>query len=144
MSKQRVIIKPDIAQCQAEKPNGHTFMTLGGSPGMERCTNFPSIIIVEVEPGSDNKCGSMSLCTDCFRVFKEQNPDAKVVVWEKLVEKKQAQPKVTAKIKVSFKGQKATLESIFGNKPIDPNTIVGILWEYLRKNNLLKTRTTGK
>ncbi len=41
----------DLDQCQAEKPNGHSFMTLGGRPGLVRCTNKPSVIITEDEPG---------------------------------------------------------------------------------------------
>lgn len=85
MSKKKSpIIPPDLGTCQAEKPNGHSFMTLGGSLGkLERCTEEPSILIVEKSAGKDGKRGSMSLCKDCFEVFKKQMPDADVVVWEK-------------------------------------------------------------
>ena len=65
-------IPPDLKQCQAEVPNGYTFMTLGGRPGRVRCSNKPVIIATEVEPGDDGQIGSMSLCSECFEVFQKQ------------------------------------------------------------------------
>jgi hypothetical protein len=61
--KKKALIPPDLERCQAEKPNGHTFMTLGGSPGRERCKDKPTVIVKEKKPGKDGQCGSMTLCT---------------------------------------------------------------------------------
>ena len=67
---------PDLERCQAEKPNGHSFMTLGGRPGLERCTNKPTVIATEAKPGSDGLQGSMSLCEDCRQILiKQAGPD---------------------------------------------------------------------
>jgi len=70
--KQSDLIPPDKEQCQAEKPNGHSFMTLGGSPGMERCKAVPVVIVTEKKPDADGVTGSMSLCLDCWKVFWKQ------------------------------------------------------------------------
>ncbi len=66
------MIPPDPKQCQAEKPNGHTFMTLGGRPGTERCRNVPTAIAVENQPGADGLRGSMSLCDECREILVKQ------------------------------------------------------------------------
>ena len=42
---------PDPKQCQAMKPNLYTFMTLGGRPGHDRCTNKPVWIATEKKAG---------------------------------------------------------------------------------------------
>jgi hypothetical protein len=63
---------PDLEQCQADRPNGYTFMTLGGRPGLERCKYKPTIIVKELKPGEDGQCGSMALCWHCFIQFKLQ------------------------------------------------------------------------
>lgn len=77
------LIPADPKRCQAEVPNGHSFMTLGGRPGGRvRCDNIPSVIVVEQVPGADGKCGSMSLCASCLAVFRRQMPNAKVEVKE--------------------------------------------------------------
>lgn len=68
------LIPPDTNQCQAEVPNGYTFMTLGGRPGRDRCRNKPTMIATEVKPGEDGRIGSMSLCDRCFEVFQKQMP----------------------------------------------------------------------
>jgi hypothetical protein len=65
---------PDLKQCQAEKPNGYNFMTLGGRPGRVRCTSKPTVIATEVKPGADGLTGSMSLCDDCRAVMEKQMP----------------------------------------------------------------------
>ena len=70
--KLKPLTPPDETRCQAMVPNGYTFMTLGGVPGHERCSNKPVVIVEEVEPGFDGRCGSMSLCAACFEVFREQ------------------------------------------------------------------------
>lgn len=78
------IIPPDLSRCQAEKPNGHNFMILGGHlGGRERCTDKPAVIIVELVAGNDGKHGCMSLCSDCFKAFQKQCPDAKVTIWHR-------------------------------------------------------------
>ena len=63
------LIPPDKKQCQAEVPNGNTFMSLGGVPGRVRCGNKPSWISTEAKPGPDGRCGSMSLCDNCKQVL---------------------------------------------------------------------------
>ncbi len=65
----------DMSQCQAERPNNYSFMTLGGRPGLERCTNQPTMIATEKVPGPDGQIGSMSLCDHCFSVMQKQCPD---------------------------------------------------------------------
>ena len=65
---------PDHDQCQAEIPNGATFLTMGGRPELIRCTNKPAVIATEVKPGKDGQVGSMSLCTSCHLVFLQQMP----------------------------------------------------------------------
>jgi hypothetical protein len=59
---------PDLSRCQADVPNGHSFMTLGGRPGLERCTNATAVVVEEREPGSDGQRGSMGLCGRCLGV----------------------------------------------------------------------------
>jgi hypothetical protein len=63
---------PDLKQCQADKPNGHNFMTLGGVPGLERCKAKPIVIIKELQPGKDGRYGSMSLCAECWKQAVKQ------------------------------------------------------------------------
>jgi hypothetical protein len=63
---------PDLKRCQAEVPNGHSFMTLGGKPGRERCADEPTVVVTEVAPGADGRHGSMSLCDRCYTVAQEQ------------------------------------------------------------------------
>jgi len=76
MSKKVKKLKPpDLTQCQAEKPNGCTVMTLGGRPGLVRCQAAPGWIVTEKKPGEDGQIGSMSLCDDCLEVFLKQMPD---------------------------------------------------------------------
>ena len=70
------LIPPDKKQCQAEKPNGHSFMTLGGRPGRERCTNKPTMLATEKKPGKDGQRGSMTVCDECFSVMQKQMPGA--------------------------------------------------------------------
>jgi len=69
------LIPPDLKRCQAEKPNGHSFMTLGGRPGTERCSSVPVYIAREKKPGKDGQKGSMALCADCRTVMEKQMPD---------------------------------------------------------------------
>lgn len=66
------LIPPDLAQCQAEKPNGHGPFTLGGVPGLVRCKAKPLVVIEEKSPGPDGQRGSMSLCDECLVVFNRQ------------------------------------------------------------------------
>lgn len=65
---------PDFDRCQAEKPNGHSFMTLGGRPGLERCDRKPTVLVTEKKPGADGRAGSMTLCDGCLAVFRKQMP----------------------------------------------------------------------
>lgn len=58
---------PDPERCQAEM---RSFMTLG--PGRNRCNNRPTVIATERKPGKDGQSGSMSLCPECQKVFKER------------------------------------------------------------------------
>lgn len=63
---------PDLHRCQAEVPNGASFMTCGGRPGRVRCSDKPVVIATENKPGSDGQVGSMSLCQHCAEVFVKQ------------------------------------------------------------------------
>ncbi len=65
---------PDLEQCQAERPNDNSFMTLGGVPGRVRCKNKPTKLMTENAPGKDGQIGSMTLCDHCFSVFQRQMP----------------------------------------------------------------------
>ncbi len=70
---------PDRKQCQAMKPNGNTFMTLGGVPGRVRCRKPAWCIIYELKPNpKDGQKGSMSLCKECLQVFYQQEGSTKV------------------------------------------------------------------
>lgn len=76
------MIEPlDVSRCQAEVPNGASFMTLGGVPRLVRCTETPSIILVEREPGADGDHGAMTLCASCYAVFKKQAGTPRVHVY---------------------------------------------------------------
>lgn len=67
---------PDIKQCQAEVPNGNNPFTLGGSPGLVRCTNAPVVVATEAKPGDDGQIGSMSLCSRCWsQMIKQLGPN---------------------------------------------------------------------
>jgi hypothetical protein len=69
-AKPKPLTPPDKKRCQAEVPNGHSFMTLGGTPGGRvRCSNIPAFIAKENKPGKDGRKGSMSLCESCSKVF---------------------------------------------------------------------------
>jgi hypothetical protein len=70
--KLKPLILPDLTRCQAEKPNGNSFMTLGGKPGLERCKDKPTVIVTEAVPGSYGRRGSMSLCHHCWSVALKQ------------------------------------------------------------------------
>lgn len=70
----RALTPPDFDRCQAEKPNGHSFMTLGGRPALERCDRKPTVLVVENTPGEDGRKGSMTLCDGCLAVFRKQMP----------------------------------------------------------------------
>ncbi len=72
--KKKAPAPPDLVRCQAEKPNGHSFMTLGGSPGFERCASKPTVILTENTPGRDGHKGSMALCDACLAQFRKQMP----------------------------------------------------------------------
>jgi len=77
-----MLTPPDTSRCQAEKPNGAGPFTLGGRPGLVRCTNKPQFIVTENEPGEDGLKGSMSLCAHCLTVFLKQMPDGFATVEE--------------------------------------------------------------
>jgi hypothetical protein len=66
------LIPADLTRCQAEVPNGATFMSLGGVPRLERCHNAPTVIATEKRPGEDGLVGSMSLCARCQAQFIKQ------------------------------------------------------------------------
>lgn len=66
------LIPPDRKQCQAMKPNGNSFMTLGGVSGLVRCATTPTVIAKENSPGDDGRKGSMALCDPCAAKLVEQ------------------------------------------------------------------------
>lgn len=66
------LIPPDYERCQALRLPG-SFMTLGPRK-WERCSKAPDFIAVEVVPGDDGLCGSMSLCLACAeRMMKHED-----------------------------------------------------------------------
>jgi hypothetical protein len=67
--KNTPLTPPDKERCQADVPNGNSFMTLGGRPGRVRCSNIPVVIAKENKAGEDGRKGSMSLCEGCSQVF---------------------------------------------------------------------------
>jgi hypothetical protein len=65
----------DVEQCQALVPNGNTFMTFGGKPGLVRCKAKPTWIAIEkVVDSKDGERGGMSLCDTCKAVCEKQLP----------------------------------------------------------------------
>lgn len=73
MSDTKRLAEPDLNQCEAEKPNGTNFMTMGGpSSRRSRCTAKPDVIATEREPREDGLRGSMCLCFSCAGVMKVQ------------------------------------------------------------------------
>lgn len=69
------MIPIDKERCQAEKPNGQSFMTLGGGHRMIRCENKPTVIATETQAGPDGLKGSMTLCDECLLVAQKQLPE---------------------------------------------------------------------
>jgi hypothetical protein len=62
----------DYEQCQAEKPTGHSFMTLGNGPKMIRCTEKPTHVATERDVGEDGQRGAMTLCDACMNRMIDQ------------------------------------------------------------------------
>lgn len=73
MSDPKKRIPIDFSMCQAEKSNGNSFMTMGGTRKMVRCTNKPSTIVYETKKDEDGVHGAMALCHACKQVLKEQS-----------------------------------------------------------------------
>lgn len=84
--KEKKLTPPDRNQCQAEVPNGYSFMTLGGVPGRVRCKNKPTWLVIEASAGEDGQRGSMTVCDSCCVVLKKHRPDG--LVYCDLKEKK--------------------------------------------------------
>lgn len=61
----------DETRCQADKPNGHSFLTFGGVPGRVRCSERPTHIITEAKE-KDGVRGEMSVCPECLAVASAQ------------------------------------------------------------------------
>jgi hypothetical protein len=65
----------DLKQCQAEvvTTRNNTWQ-MGGRPEREvtRCEKAPVFIVSERTPGGDGRCGAMSLCLECTKVFTEK------------------------------------------------------------------------
>lgn len=66
----------DKERCQTLKPNGHSFMTMGGVPGLTRCKNSPIVIAVEAKEDSEGVRGSMSMCEECLEVARKELPSS--------------------------------------------------------------------
>lgn len=69
--KKTKLIPPDKKQCQALK-SADSFMRLGGTYKRQRCTEKPTVVVTEVQPGADGQHGSMSLCHHCWAVALKQ------------------------------------------------------------------------
>lgn len=64
------MIEPvDRKRCQAEVIEGN-FMSFGGKRRI-RCSNTPSVIAREVNPGKDGYHGCMSLCPSCLELSRK-------------------------------------------------------------------------
>lgn len=68
----------DYRRCQARIRKGSSFMTIG-KPAWSRCSSRPCVVVREREPGRDGQRGAMSLCEECFGVFREKNPGCSVL-----------------------------------------------------------------
>lgn len=74
---------PDRSRCQARIPGNGPF-TMGGFIGdprdgyRVRCSQKPTVIVTERQPGADGFCGSMSLCDRCWAELLKQSGDAYV------------------------------------------------------------------
>ena len=72
ITKQDLLIPPDLTRCQVDVPNGDSFMTIGGKlGGRVRCSNVPRYIVYEIVAGDDGRFGSMSMCQSCIEKFTE-------------------------------------------------------------------------
>ncbi|GAH06260.1 unnamed protein product, partial [marine sediment metagenome] len=77
---QKPLTPPDKERCQAEVPTGGPFQ-IGGEIGdprngyRVRCRKVPTVVATEVNPDTDGRRGSMSLCEDCREVFNKQMPE---------------------------------------------------------------------
>lgn len=133
------LIPPDLNQCQAEKPNGVTFMTLGGKFKMERCTNKPLYIATENVAGKDGLIGSMSLCEDCKDVFiKQMGSNFATIVPIK------TEPKSFVPLKCAYKIHWTEYERGWGTRPdgttlhIDKKTAYEYIEDYWIRQKELK------
>lgn len=41
---------------------------------------------------------------------------------------------------ISFKGREETIEDVMGSKPMPPTQMMKSLWDYVKKNDLLKKK----
>lgn len=71
MSTKKELTPPDRERCQAEITTRPSPWTMGGdlNPKTERCASKATRIVTEKNPGSDGRCGAMSVCDDCFEVL---------------------------------------------------------------------------
>lgn len=84
MSNIEKLIPPDLEQCQVMKPNGNTFMTFGGVPGVIRCENETTIIVKETKRvRKKGALGSMAMCDECFEKFSKKYKIGNYVIFKK-------------------------------------------------------------
>lgn len=65
------LIPPDKTRCQAEFTINQPFIFGGTCRRVERCSNEPVFLAVELTPGKDGRRGAMSLCLKCAKVILE-------------------------------------------------------------------------
>lgn len=63
---------PDFLRCQAEITRYVPFVMGGSTKQTERCSNKPTVVIHDAQPGEDGRVGSMSLCYSCLLVARKQ------------------------------------------------------------------------
>ena len=75
MKEQKPLEPPDRERCQAEvHVTKNNTWQMGGRPEktVERCDKKPAFVLSERTPGKDGRCGSMSLCLECIKLFADK------------------------------------------------------------------------
>ena len=109
------LVPIDLKRCQADKKEGvsaRNMFVIGGAVGQwVRCSNRPTMISTESEPGMDGQIGKMAVCDECFTVMQKQ---VQGMTYERI---EAVMPSVRAR-----KPRKTFAEIAAGYKRYDPET----------------------